>query len=321
MSARRRILLLAALLAPLAFGSPARASDDATTERLRRAYELRREHRNEEALAVYDEAFALSPTPAVRAQRALAEQALGRWVVAERELDIALASDDPWVERNRPSLEEARAFVGQHLAWLQVDVEAPGAEARLDGAPFPLGEPVRVAAGALDLEVRAPGRTPDVRSVAVLANAHVHEVIALAAIPTQAASEPAVIPAPPARAPAPEAPAAARRFPALPIALGAAGIAGIATGAYFGIRSGNALDREHAHCAGGCVPAAADDYAEARSTATISTIAFGAGIASLGAGVALWLLDRPSTPPAARTLDVSPVLGAGMNGLVLRGRM
>ena len=77
---------LAAILlvfAQATFAPRARADDDDVTALLLRGFELRRQHRNEEALAAYEQAFALSPTPAVRAQRALAEQTLGHWVVAE----------------------------------------------------------------------------------------------------------------------------------------------------------------------------------------------------------------------------------------------
>jgi tetratricopeptide (TPR) repeat protein len=103
MSTLRPILraLIAALL--LSSSTPGRADARAdATSLIRRGVELRKEHRNDEALAAFAQAFALAPSPAAQAQRALAEQALGRWLDAEKDLEAALASeDDRWIEKNR----------------------------------------------------------------------------------------------------------------------------------------------------------------------------------------------------------------------------
>src|SRR2546422_8347826 len=52
-------------------------------EHVSRGLELRKEDRDLDALAEFQLAYGIRPTSRVRAQIALAEQALGRWVVAE----------------------------------------------------------------------------------------------------------------------------------------------------------------------------------------------------------------------------------------------
>src|SRR6266851_411915 len=121
-------------LALLAASAPALAQEDEARFLLREGVELRREHRNEEALARFERAFAIVHSPTARAQVALAEQALARWLDAERDLDAALdTTDDPWIAKNRPVLREARQEIDDHLGWLTVDVTAPDADVRIDG--------------------------------------------------------------------------------------------------------------------------------------------------------------------------------------------
>ncbi len=331
-------LTLVTLLGLAALAPPAHADGDDVAALLRRGFELRRQHRNEEALAAYDEAFALSPTPPVRAQRALAEQTLGHWIVAERELDLALATDDPWITRNRPSLEDARAVVRQHLAWLTVDVDVQDADIRLDGEPLPQGTAARVIAGAGVLEVRAPGCIPDIRRVFLAPSEHVRQQISLGSLvapmlPPPVA--PAAVPPPPGAGAIEATPEHApvltssvvpppkerSAVPVVPIALGVAGIAGLATGTYFGVRTGQDKSNERAECVGGCTQAAANDYSDAQRSAAVSTAAFATGAACIAGGAIFWLLERGAPRGGKSSLDLVPAFGAGMNGLVLRGRL
>lgn len=307
------------------------AGDPETTDLLVRALELRRRHRNEEALALYEQAFTASPTPAVRAQRGLAEQALARWILAEEDLESALASDDPWVARNRASLDGARLVVREHLGWLRVDVDVPGAEVLLDGKPIPAATEARVLAGTGTVEVRAPGFAPNVRPISLAPSEHVHWSVSLAplvaAVPPVAAPVTSELPAssPPPPAAIIEPPLDARAesrsiVPTLSLALGVVGVAGIATGSYFGARTFQDRSNERAHCIGGCTNVAANDYSDAETSATISTVAIIAGAGLAVSGAALWFFGRGS-PHATGALQVTPVVGLGMNGLVLRGNL
>src|SRR5262245_3668291 len=54
---------------------------------------LRRDHKNAEALDLYRQAWALAPSPRVQAHMGLAEQALGQWLEAERDIRAALGAE------------------------------------------------------------------------------------------------------------------------------------------------------------------------------------------------------------------------------------
>ena len=87
------LALAGALSAPLA-GAPraALAADESDAAALiERGLILRQAQRDAEALALFEKAQALAPSPRGQAQVALAQQALGRWVLAERNLRAALA--------------------------------------------------------------------------------------------------------------------------------------------------------------------------------------------------------------------------------------
>jgi hypothetical protein len=138
---------------------------------------LRKEGRDAEALGTFERAYAQHPSPRAAAQMALAHHALAQWREAERGLVAALDSrEDPWIARNRVYLEESLTVVQAHLAWLEVDSNVAGAEVWVDGAPrgrLPLAASLRVVAGEVAVDVRAPGYAAIGRAVQVPANARV----------------------------------------------------------------------------------------------------------------------------------------------------
>jgi hypothetical protein len=323
-----------AVVATLAFPAPARAQGEDAAEVARTGVELRRQHRNEEAFAAFTKALALSPTPPIRAQLGLAEQALARWLDAERDLDAALAADDPWIAKNRASLEDARRVVREHLAWLTVDVDVEDAEIQLGGQPFPRGTETRVVAAQEPLEVRAHGYAPDLRLVVPHGEEHVHERIQLAPL-APAPPEPTVLappqPPPPLPDPPPPEPSARPRdaaprtrapVPGGPIALGIAGIAAIGAGAYLGFRAIGDKNDENAHCPSHrCDATAVSDHADAVTSSTASTIAFSGGLACAAGGVVWWLLGRKGIRSGSHAVEVVPVVGPGAGGFLVRGAM
>jgi hypothetical protein len=299
------------------------AADDDVTNLLRIGVALRREHRNEEALATFARARALSPKPAVLAQLGLAEQACGRWLESEQDLDAALAAeDDRWIAKNRAPLEAARATVRDHLAWLTVDVDVPSADLRLDGRPFSASTEVRVLAGTAVVDARASGYEASSRRIPLAPGVHVHEALALvplaapvsvlapatkaAASPRSTAEEIQVQPPPSGRV----------QIPVLPAALILSGIVGIGIGTGFGIQTIEYKRAVDAECMGGCTSGALADYWAAQSAARVSTIAFGVGFAAASAGGLWWLLGTERSHPP---IVVAPALGQGGNGLVVGG--
>ena len=221
-----------------------------------------------------------------------------------------------------------------------MDVDVANAEIRLDGEPLPQGTAARVVAGVGILEVRAPGHIPDIRRVSFAPSEHVHQQIGLTPLvspplPSPVAPSPASTISTPLelQAPAPSPPAALivtapknrAAVPVVPIAVGTlfvAGVAGIVTGAYYGIRSGQDKSAERAQCPpAGCDQEALNDYWDAQRTATASDVGFAAGITLLVGGAALWFFERRAPRTAKSGFDLTPAFGIGMSGLVLRGSM
>ena len=91
-----RVLVLVTVAVLAATHPPARAEDlDAL---LHKGVELRRQGREQEAFEVFKRAAQIKKTPRVMTQLAFAEQALGQWVNAERDLKAALEgkTDPGW---------------------------------------------------------------------------------------------------------------------------------------------------------------------------------------------------------------------------------
>lgn len=158
--------------------------------------ELRETGRDDEALAVFRQALAKSPSPRARAQVGLAEQALGMWVLAETDLSAALAVEgDPWIAKNRGALEGALAVVRRRVSTLEVR-GAENADVYVDGVKLGAGTgPFRVEAGRRTLEVRGQGFQPTARMVELPPGGIARETVTLVAVPASAPSDTASHPA------------------------------------------------------------------------------------------------------------------------------
>jgi hypothetical protein len=144
--------------------------------------ELREQKKDEEALGLFKQAYAKTPTPRARAQIALAEQALGLWILAESDLVAALGVEgDAWITKNRVALEGALATIRRHVGSLEVRGVAEG-DVYLDGIRLGSGPgPYRVEAGKRTLEVRAKGFHSTTRAVEIPANGVARETVTLVA--------------------------------------------------------------------------------------------------------------------------------------------
>lgn len=187
--------VVAAIIVITASAPPTRADTPSESESyVQRGINLRRLGKNREALDAFEQAYGLEPTPRAGAQIALAEQAEGDWVDAEPGLEQALRCDgDPWIARYRDALERALATVRTHLGWLDVEANVAHGELVVDNAlrhALPSRGPLRVAAGSLEIEVRAPGFVPVRRAIAVAPGAHVHVIVALESMPPSASGAP-----------------------------------------------------------------------------------------------------------------------------------
>lgn len=206
-SLRRGALSLGLLLAfpAVSFGQttpplqPPSSSD--VDEHLRRGVDFRRAGQDEDAAREFEAAYRAAPEARIAAQLGLARQALGQWLDADRLLREALAApDDAWVTRNRAALEGALTMVARHVGTLVVRGNVPGAEVLVEGtvvATLPMPEPVRVLAGTLSMDVRAPGHVTVSRRVIIDPGMHARESVELRPVenpapPTTTPSLPAV---------------------------------------------------------------------------------------------------------------------------------
>ncbi len=232
--------------------------------------ERRARREDEAALALFQEAHALSPTARSLAQVGLAEQALGRWIDAEAHLTPALDAADPWIERNRAALRGAVEAVRAHLASVEVSVNVPGASVRINGhdvGSHPLPRPVRVVAGTVALEVRAEGYLAIVRAAHVDAGGLARERFELVRLPAPVTVQ---SPAPPAVAPrvlAPVAPARAISPLRSPLMLGGGAllVVGGATAVALALTGGSLAREYDARCPDN--PSPAPDCAALRQDA------------------------------------------------------
>ena len=316
-----RRVLLCVVLAAASAPSTSQAEDVDPAAWLRQGVELRRQDRNEEALELFQRAWAASPTPVARAQIALAEQALGRWVEAEHDLVAAMGTpDDPWIAKNEQTLEDARAEIARHLGWLTVGVDVADARIELDGRALAAGVEERVVAGGATLVVQAPGRTSEARHIEVEPGAHARIAVVLTPIAEEPAAPPPSLPSQSATA-SPETPSqdTPRRHASLiaPAAFAAAGVAGIGLGTYFGFRTLDDKRARDAACTGGvCAPSAATDDRDARTASTVSTVAIGAGVGAVAAGAAWYLRDRIGAGTGENTrLPGGPAIALGVLGI------
>jgi serine/threonine-protein kinase len=98
---------------------------------------------------------------------------------------------------------------------------------------------------------------------------------------------------------------------------GGLGLVSVGVGSYFGLKAFDRWDSRNRACEGGCTAVAKTAGDEARSAATLSTVAFAAGAASLAVGVVLILTSSPQEPQAhAGKLQVGVLTsryGAGLS--------
>ena len=168
---------------------------------IKEGVQLRRERRDAEALVKFEEAFRLSGSSRALAQIALAEQALGGWLKAERHLLEALGHDeDPWIADNESALRAGLASIQQRLASVEVGASVAGATIIVNGrtvGTHPLAGPVRAVAGTIVVEVQADGYWPMVRRLSVAGGAVAREPFILVRRPIErAAARPQGPPAP-----------------------------------------------------------------------------------------------------------------------------
>jgi hypothetical protein len=99
----------------------AEASGEKASEAwIKRGVQLRREGGNALALQAFLRAHRIQPSGRTLGPVGLARQSLRQWGEAVDCLQEALQTREPWVGKNRASLEEALGAVKAHVGWLLV---------------------------------------------------------------------------------------------------------------------------------------------------------------------------------------------------------
>ena len=323
---RRRSLrwVRAALVAALVAAPRVSRADDADSDaHILRGVELRRAGKNGEALAEFQAAYSLVPTPRARVQIALALQALGDWLGAERGLEEGLErADDPWIAQYRAALGGALATVRAHIGRLLVEVNVTQGELLLNGVvvhALPLRDPVRVLAGDLDVEARAPGYAPVRGTVHVEAGAELRETITLEPLaPSVVAHAAAPTPVAPSHALG-SPPSVRARSVAAYISLGGAGAFVVGGLVAWRVRENDvATYNDNAVCLVKPVTRGQQcgSYADAAQVALDVEIGAYAA-AAVAAGIGAWLVWAPTKRPSPATASCGPL---GLLGIACEGR-
>ena len=312
-------IVLAASLCALprtALADPAQAEAEAL---IAKGIDLREHGKDDEALALFKQALAKSPSPRARAQVGVAEQALGLWVAAEADLVLALSAvDDAWIAKNRGALEGALATIRRRLGTLEVR-GTDGADVMLDGVRLgvlPATAPFRVEAGRRTLEIRKDGFHPTTRSLEIPAGGVARETVTLVAVTPETVAKPGGGPGA-AGGPVPAGPDPGRSQRLLGWVFTGAGVALMATGGIgFLVRKGY-VDDYNIRCPGVGAdqsPECADKADSSKTWLTISIITLvGGGIFTVG-GLTLVATapSREAKAPAKVRFACAPsVFGGG----------
>lgn len=196
----------------LAASSRVAAQDRSPEQLIAAGIGARRAGNDEQALALFTQAWEAGHAPRARAQMGLAEQALGQFVEAEAHLaEAAAVAGDAWIVSHRAALADGLLAVRAHLGSLDVRADRPGVQLRVNGhdaGTLPLAQPLRLLPGAATVEVSAPGFVSNTRTVTVTAAQLSRESFELVPVPVAAVTVVQVVrPVQPAQPVRPEQPA------------------------------------------------------------------------------------------------------------------
>ena len=187
----RNVLAISAIALGLLSGRLYAADQSATDALIQQGLELRRDAKPEQALALFQRAHAMAPSPRTFGQMGLVETSLKRWVDANLHLTVSLTSpDDGWVVKNRAFLEQALATTKQHIGDLVVSGPAD-VEVFVDGksvGTLPAIPPVHLGEGQVHVSATAPGFKPFDQMVLIRVGVRVQIAITLRPIAVEQAA-------------------------------------------------------------------------------------------------------------------------------------
>jgi hypothetical protein len=281
----------------------------------------------QEACPKFKESYQLDPGGGTLLNLADCYEKQGRLALAWSTFKEAL------VVAQRDRRDDRVEFANQHihalesrLAHISVFVaenaRVPGLSVTVDGSP--LGEAAWGVAMPVDpgkhiVRAEAPGRRPFVTTVDVPSPKAVRESVEIPALAAETSGA-----SPDSAQVAIAAPAADKTNSKRTVGwvVGGVGLASIGVGTYFGLRAFSKWSDRNDGCVNGCTDAAKTAGDDASQAATISTVAFGAGLAAVGVGTFLVLTsggEKERSAATAASLRMGPgAVGRGA-GLWMTG--
>jgi len=344
-SATSRLLPAAAVAALLLAAAPRASAQSEGDKKQAQALQaeglrLMQKGDNQGAVAKFEEAFRLVPSPKILFNMGKAHLALGDQAKALEELDRFL-DEAPFAPKE--SRDEARKHVESlrpHLAYIEVQTDDVGSTVSVDGRVWgnaPLPRPIVVTPGTHEVRVEKPDMVTDVRQVSPIAGQKVRVAVKLTSVAARVPAPTAVTPPPvasagaapmaaaPAAAPGAPGPAAGVTATAAPasgngdggarlrilgIGLGAAGVVSVAVGIGFGLAAKSNGDENSR--TGATFSQSA--YDAGHRDQTLQYVGYAMGAAMIAGGVTCYLLGNRGQEPAPGTPVVSfvPTSGGGL---------
>ncbi len=342
MRALRALIAGGVLVAPLLIGGPAHAesaADKAAADALfKDARKLMAAKKYDEACPKFAESMHLSERLGTLLNLATCHQKEGKTASAWAEFNQAVALAKKEHSRARQKYAERHAHhLEKRLAHLTFEVPASesGATLKLDGEEIGSGvwgTPLPVDPGSHQIQVEAPGKKPWSRNV------EVKDEPTTTKLEVPMLEDASAAPAAPPTTAEPAAPKPAEHETVKPasgsghvlgwVSLGV-GVVGVGVGSYFGLRTFSKKSDAGSHCGRSigqssdtlCDRTGVDLRSQARSSATISTVAFAVGAVGVGAGVVLLLTGHSKEHGSAQATWIAPAVGPHGAGVSLGGTL
>lgn len=316
-------LALVLLRAGVALADPS-AEDRATARALAgEGYQALQQKDYSTAADRFGRADALVHAPTLMIDWARALVGLGKFVEAqERYEQIIREGVDPkspksWQKAFNDAGAELTALKPR-LAWVTISVSGSNeARVTIDGAPVPpaaIGVRRAINPGERQLRVSAKGYLVQKKTLELAEGSDTQAEFTLEPDPDQQAQASNMLDT---SAPASQAPVDKRNPVPMYVAFGVGG-AGLIVG---GVTGALALGKKGSlssacNSSSQCPSSETDTLSSYHTLGTISGIGFGVGLAGIGAGAALWFLNKGTVQPAASGVTVHPYVGFASAGAV-----
>jgi hypothetical protein len=336
------VVVAAGIIGCLLAGEQSAWANDEEDALVRRAIALRKHGNDRAALDELQRAYLIAHSPRAAAQLGFVEQALGLLPQADDHVRETLAAgSDPWIRKNRATLKEAQATIRAHVGRVHIEGGEPGAQVTVNGqsvGSIPLRDAIPVSAGPVDIEVRAAGHLPALKTVNVAAGEYTRVPFTLQPVaPPRPQTRP--VPAPRAALSPPVTPLIApavgpdplptetqhdagrgRRIAGIGVVAG--GVAAIGGGVAASVVGKNKFDAIGADAAADRPYNESNGNWKSYETAAAALYVVG-GVAVVG-GVVLYMAGRPRAeerrPPAVSSIALRPVVLPSRAGATLSVR-